>query len=119
MFLRIAAIGMLALGCAHAPVETHRPQTTPAAIAAPSSQPSGSMPVPQAPSATNSVDFARDVKPILESRCRPCHFAGGKVYDRFPFDRPETIREVGLKLFTRIKDEESQAPIRAFLSQGQ
>ena len=39
------------------------------------------------------------------------------MYARLPFDRPETIRKLGLKLFTRIKDEPSQATIRRFLGQ--
>src|SRR6266536_3817777 len=51
------------------------------------------------------VDFATQIRPILEARCQPCHFNGGKVYQRMPFDRPETIRTLGTKLFTRIKDE--------------
>ena len=29
----------------------------------------------------------------------------GKMYDRHPFDRPETIHRLGEKLFTRIKDQ--------------
>ena len=64
------------------------------------------------------MDFTRDVRPILEQRCQPCHFPGGRMYERLPFDRPETIRQLGPKLFTRIKDESSQATIRAFLSQS-
>jgi len=38
------------------------------------------------------------------------------MYARLPFDRPETIRLLGTALFTRIKDEEEQALIRAFLA---
>ena len=63
------------------------------------------------------MDFARDVQPILAGRCQPCHFPGGRMYDRLPFDRPETIRQLGTKLFTRVKDEGSQATIRQFLEQ--
>jgi hypothetical protein len=62
------------------------------------------------------ADFARDVRPILEQRCRPCHFEGGKMYERLPFDRPETIRTLGTKLYTRIKAEDEQAVIRRFLA---
>lgn len=61
-------------------------------------------------------DFATEIKPILQSRCQPCHFQGGKVYDRLPFDRPETIKKLGEKLFTRIKDEKEQRLIREFLA---
>jgi hypothetical protein len=64
-----------------------------------------------------TVDFATDIRPILESGCRPCHFEGGKMYGRLPFDRPETIRTLGERLFTRIKDPDEQKIIRSFLEQ--
>src|ERR1700682_3288025 len=54
------------------------------------------------------VDFTTQIRPILEARCQPCHFSGGKVYQRMPFDRPETIKTLGTKLFTRIKDDKDQ-----------
>jgi hypothetical protein len=65
------------------------------------------------------IDFATQIRPILEARCQPCHFSGGKVYQRMPFDRPETIKTLGTKLFTRIKDERERQIIREFLSQNQ
>jgi hypothetical protein len=74
-------------------------------------------------SATNSasdsarVDFPTQIKPILEARCQPCHFSGGKVYAKMPFDRPETIKTLGTKLFTRIKDENERRLIRDFIAQ--
>ncbi|HYU40913.1 MAG TPA: hypothetical protein VEQ84_02065 [Vicinamibacteria bacterium] len=71
--------------------------------------------VPLAP----RVDFAQNVRPILESRCRPCHFEGGRMYARLPFDRAETIQTLGDRLFTRIKTEDEQALIRRFLAQVQ
>ena len=63
------------------------------------------------------VDFVTQIKPILQSRCQPCHFSGGKVYEKLPFDRPETIKVLGTKLFTRIHDENERKLIREFLSQ--
>jgi hypothetical protein len=63
------------------------------------------------------VDFPTQIKPILEARCQPCHFNGGKVYQKMPFDRPETIKTLGTKLFTRIKDENERRLIRDFLAQ--
>jgi len=50
-------------------------------------------------------DFDNEIKPIFQGRCQPCHFQGGQVYDKMPFDKPETITRLGTKLFTRIKDE--------------
>ena len=63
------------------------------------------------------IDFATQVRPLLESKCTPCHFAGGTMYERLPFDRADTIKTLGAKLFTRIKDEKEQSIIREFLKQ--
>jgi len=61
--------------------------------------------------------FASDIRPILQSSCQPCHFQGGQMYEKLPFDKPETITKLGTKLFTRIKNEEQQRVIREFLSE--
>jgi hypothetical protein len=81
-------------------------------------------PASQSPTSENSppqsaprVDFKTQIQPLLEARCRPCHFSGGKMYARLPFDNPQTIRTLGTKLFTRIKDEKDQALILSFLDQ--
>lgn len=63
-----------------------------------------------------NVNFAKDVRPILEKRCQPCHFEGGKMYAQLPFDRAATVDTLGTKLFTRIKSKDEQAVIRAFLA---
>jgi len=69
-------------------------------------------------STTNArVDFDTQLKPIFQSKCMPCHFSGGKVYDRLPFDKPETIKKLGTRLFTRIKDEHDRKLIEDFLTQ--
>jgi hypothetical protein len=39
------------------------------------------------------------------------------MYQRLPFDRQETIKALGTKLFTRIKDEKERSLIREFLGQ--
>jgi hypothetical protein len=41
------------------------------------------------------------------------------MYERLPFDRSETVRDLGLKLLTRIKAEDEQRVIRAFLGRSQ
>ena len=76
------------------------------------------LPAPPAPArAPAGVDFGTQVRPILEARCRPCHFTGGQMYDRLPFDRAATIVALREKLFTRIKDEHDRRTIRDFLAQ--
>jgi uncharacterized membrane protein len=72
---------------------------------------------PRAATNATKPDFDKEIKPILQSRCMPCHFQGGKVYDKMPFDKPETVTRLGEKMFTRIKDEKEQRLIREFLAQ--
>ena len=68
-------------------------------------------------SAKERVDFDTQLKPIFQSKCMPCHFSGGQMYDRLPFDKPATIRKLGTRLFTRIKDEHDRKLIEDFLAQ--
>ena len=113
----IAALGCL-LGC-YAWVRTNAgtqppalSQTSPSVVAASAAKPSTE---PAKDSAR--IDFQTQIKPIFEARCQPCHFNGGKVYKQMPFDRAETIKSMGTKLFTRIKDENERRVISAFLDQ--
>lgn len=63
------------------------------------------------------VSFEKDITPILTGKCQPCHFPGGVMYAKRPFDKPATIVALGEKLFTRIKDEKQRAVIRAYLAE--
>ncbi len=54
-------------------------------------------------------DFKTVIKPILQKNCSPCHFPGGKMYAKMPFDKAETIvnHQVGaLKRFNDINQKE-------------
>ena len=70
-----------------------------------------------ASTATARIDFETQLKPIFKSKCMPCHFSGGQMYDRLPFDNPGTIRKLGARLFTRIKEENDRRLIEDFLNQ--
>lgn len=63
------------------------------------------------------LNFRTDVQPIFEQRCQPCHFAGGVMHAKLPFDRAQTIVTLGPKVFTRIKNEKERAVIRQFLAE--
>jgi len=79
---------------------------------------SGGVVKPATPSEPKArVDFDTQLKPIFQSKCMPCHFSGGKMYDRLPFDKPATIKKLGTRLFTRIKDEHDRKLIEDFLTQ--
>ncbi len=79
--------------------------------------PASVQPVSYVATVSSRVDFTTQVEPILKSKCQGCHFRGGKMYDKLPFDRPETIKQLGTKLFTRISDDKDRKVIREFLSQ--
>ncbi|MGI9545350.1 MAG: hypothetical protein ACR2MX_18960 [Cyclobacteriaceae bacterium] len=65
-----------------------------------------------------SIVFKRDVQPILENRCQPCHFPNGRMHDRLPFDQAETIHKLGDKIFSRIKDPKEIEVLKRFLSKA-
>jgi len=98
---------------------SHTPQggAIPPAKEAPKNVQAAAASLKQAPADSQHVnDFTSKVLPIV-SKCQPCHFKGGKVYAQLPFDDPKTIRHLGTKLFSRIRDEQEQNVIRAFLAQ--
>lgn len=103
----VLGLALLLAACAPARTPTPPPEIPP--VAAHTAAPS--------PDAPRAVDFQTQIRPILEARCRPCHFEGGVMHERLPFDRPETIHTLGEKLFTRIRDEQEQALLRSFLAQ--
>jgi hypothetical protein len=58
---------------------------------------------------TKPDPFVATVRPVLVARCAPCHEPGGKMYEKLPFDRPETLslhREGALR---RLKGEDRAA----------
>lgn len=102
--MRIVA-GLIATGLLLAESGATRPVSDPAAVSDTSST-------------ASRVDFDSQLKPIFKSKCMPCHFEGGKMYQQLPFDRAETIRKLGDKLFTRIKEENDRKMIQEFLNQS-
>jgi hypothetical protein len=71
------------------------------------------------PTSDGPADFQSQILPVLVKRCTPCHFPGGKMYSRLPFDQQATIQQLGTRLFTRIKRPEEQALILRFLAQNE
>ena len=66
-----------------------------------------------------TIDYRKEVQPIFEKNCNPCHFPGGKMHARLPFDDGATIAKLGKKVFSRIKDEPSRERIRKYLATAQ
>ena len=65
---------------------------------------------------TRLVDFDKDIVPMLKERCSPCHFPGGKMYAKMPFDQAKTIHDHREGVTKRFKDQELDR-IKAYLDQ--
>jgi len=65
---------------------------------------------------TDTIDFANQIQPILVKNCSPCHFTGGKMYDKLPFDKDTTIINHEKGILKRIKGDEN-ALIKSFILQ--
>jgi len=85
--------------------KTEPGQPIPAALAAP------------APSSADTIRFAKDIQPILQNKCNPCHFPGGKMYEAMPFDQAKTILDHPEGILKRFKTGEEGRLMRAFLGQ--
>jgi len=64
------------------------------------------------------IDFKSQIQPILQKRCSPCHFPGGKMYERLPFDTSSTLLMKRESILKRIKDEEENKLLREFIEQN-
>jgi len=53
----------------------------------------------------DTINFTSQVKPILVEHCSPCHFPGGKMYERMPFDKDTTIINHETGVLKRLKGD--------------
>lgn len=70
-----------------------------------------------ASSIENKLDFEKDVLPVLVKNCSPCHFTGGKMYERLPFDKEATILNNADKILKRVEKDEKKAVVKEFILQ--
>jgi hypothetical protein len=61
------------------------------------------------PAATTADLFGTAVRPVLRARCAPCHEPGGALYERLPFDRPETLASHRDGALKRLKGDDRAA----------
>jgi hypothetical protein len=65
----------------------------------------------------DTIHFSSQIQPILVKNCSPCHFTGGKMYERLPFDKDTTIINHEVGVLRRIKGEENLL-IKTFIQQN-
>ncbi len=73
--------------------------------------PPTALPAPSPVPAVNEAPdlFASVARPVLKTRCSPCHEPGGKLYDRLPFDNPKVVSSHSEKVLRRLKGDDRQA----------
>jgi hypothetical protein len=59
-----------------------------------------------------TVTFTADIAPLLAAKCQPCHFKGGKVFDKLPFDQYKTVVKIAPRLNTRLKGKDGELVAR-------
>jgi len=62
--------------------------------------------------------YQKNILPLLQANCNPCHFPGGKVYKKLPFDNYKTVATLGKKLNTRLKEKGQQDLINKWVGSG-
>lgn len=63
------------------------------------------------------ITFLHDISPMLKKNCTPCHFEGGKVYAKHPFDSYKAVRGLAKKLNTRLKGENA-VTVNQWIAEG-
>jgi hypothetical protein len=53
--------------------------------------------------------FRTTVRPILATRCAPCHNPGGRMYARLPFDDPQVVSSHSPGVLRRLKGDDRAA----------
>ncbi len=64
------------------------------------------------------IDFEKEVLPVLVQNCSPCHFTGGKMYERLPFDKAATLINNADKILKRVSSDEKKAIVKDFILQN-
>lgn len=65
----------------------------------------------------DTISFTNQVQPILVKECSPCHFTGGKMYERMPFDKDTTIVNHEKGILKRFNGDDKTV-IKAFIEQN-
>jgi hypothetical protein len=65
----------------------------------------------------DTINYKTQLQPVFQKNCSPCHFPGGKLYARLPFDNGATIVDHLAGVLKRIKDEEAIKLIKQYAAQ--
>ena len=87
---------------------THPAASEPSTLA-PSALPAPAAPAPLVQASSSSDPFRSSVRPVLSTRCAPCHEPGGKMYARLPFDDAQVVSTNSPAILRRLKGDDRAA----------
>lgn len=67
----------------------------------------------------DSIAFKKEVMPLLQSKCSPCHFEGGKMYERMPFDKATTLSTHAAGILRRLNDANDKQLVEKYIKEHQ
>ena len=65
-----------------------------------------------------NITYQKDIVPLLKSNCRPCHYPGGTVFKKLPFEEYVVVKKLGIKLNTRLKENSRKKIISLWVESG-
>jgi hypothetical protein len=65
----------------------------------------------------DTVNYNTEVLPVLQKNCSPCHFTGGKMYEKMPFDNSLTILSHEAGVLKRFNNKPEADLIKQFIQQ--
>ena len=66
----------------------------------------------------DSSDYQKTLEPLFRKNCSPCHFPGGKMYERMPFDQDSTIIHHQGGIMKRISKADERKLINDYIEQN-
>ena len=67
--------------------------------------------------AIDTINYRTQLQPVFQKNCSPCHFPGGKLYEKLPFDNGATIIDHLTGVLKRIKNEDDSKLIKQYAIQ--
>lgn len=66
----------------------------------------------------DTINFKTQIQPIFVRNCSPCHFPGGKMHEKLPFDTAVTILNNSTAILRRIKDVNEKKLVSDFVTEA-
>ncbi len=70
------------------------------------------------PAVPYTIHSTSQVMPMLQKKCSPCHFEGGKMYAKMPFDKVATLITHQAGMLKRLESENEKELLKKFIREN-